>query len=813
MNRKLRLLIILLAVSTGSRTVLHAQQPLQIKKELGSRKVLLPNGWSVSPAGSSIALGEDLPLNMAVSPSEKYLAVSNNGNGVQSITLIDPVHKKILDDKIIGKSWVGLKFSNDSNLYASGGNDNLIIHYRILADRMVNRDSIKLGNPWPVKISPAGLDVDPESQRLYVVTKEDNALYIAALNTDKVIGRLQLDGEAYTCVLSPDKKWLYISIWGGDKVDVYDVSKNSITAMIAVGSHPNDLILTKDGKYLFVANSNDNSVSVIRTQDQKLIETLIAALYPDSPTGSTTNGLALSPDQQTLYIANADNNCLGVFDVSIPGHSHSKGFIPVGWYPTCVRMAANKIYVSNGRGYHSMANPGGPDPLDTGKRANGLKGPVQYIGTLFKGSLSVIRPPSPELLKIYTGSVYSNTPFTSAKEAMASGESGNPIPRKVGDPSPIRYIFYIIRENRTYDQVLGDVKEGNGDSSLCIFGEKVTPNAHALAAEFVLLDNFYVDATVSADGHDWSMAAYATDYTNKTWPTQYSQRGGAYDYQGTRKIAYPKEGYIWDHCKKNGIPYRSYGEFVDQGVGDDPVLKDHVCIGYPGWDLDIQDVFRERIWAHDFDSLVKAGALPVFNTIYLPQDHTSGMAKGAYTPVAHVADNDLALGRMVEHISHSSVWGQSAIFVLEDDAQDGPDHVDAHRSPAYLISPYVKRHSVDHAMYSTSGLVRTIELIIGMPPMSQYDAAALPMFNSFTAHADAKAFDSRDPLVDINARNTGLSKGSSLSSSFDFSHPDAVPDAELNKVIWQSVKGSGSPLPPPHRSAFVKNIKTKDQDD
>ncbi len=784
-----------------------------LENTLNSRRVLLPNGWSVSPAGSLIPLKEDLPLNMAVSPSGKYVAVTNNGDGKQSITLIDVATRRILDDHPVSKSWLGLQFSSDGkSLYASGGNDNLIIHYRITGGKLFNQDSIILGAPWPVKISPAGLTLDEARHRIFVVTKEDSSLYVADLDNRKVLSVVRLPAEAYTCVLSPDGKELYISIWGGGTVAIFDVETNTLSGEIQVGSHPNDMVLSRDGRFLFVANANDNSVSVIRTADRQVIETMIASLYPDSPTGSTTNGLAISSDQKTLYVANADNNCLAVFDVSDPGHSHSRGFIPVGWYPTCVRIAGGKILVSNGRGFSSFANPGGPNPMTPGKRANGQRGPVEYIGSLFKGNISVITPPGEASLKTYTAAVYRNTPYTPSKAAFSDGLKGNPIPRKPGDPTPIKYIFYVIKENRTYDQVLGDLKEGNGDSSLCIFGRTVTPNEHALAEEFVLLDNFYVDATVSADGHNWSMAAYATDYTNKTWPTQYSGRGGTYDYQGTRQIAYPKEGYIWDHCKKSGISYRSYGEFVDSGIAEDPVLYGHLCSYYPGWDLDIQDVFREQMWVHDFDSLLAAGTLPAFNTIYLPNDHTSGMERGAYTPIAHVADNDLALGRLIDHISHSPIWDQSAIFVLEDDAQNGPDHVDAHRSPAFVISPYVKRHSVDHTMYSTTGLVRTIELIIGMHPMSQYDAAAMPMFRCFTANPDDGAFNALPALVDINARNTGIGRGAKISSHFDFTHPDAVPDAVLNQVIWQSVKGDQAIMPPPKRSAFVKVISSADGD-
>lgn len=335
---------------------------------------------------------------------------------------------------------------------------------------------------------------------------------------------------------------MYISLWGDDKVAVYNTETGKITGHIKTESHPNELLLNKKGTYLFVANANDNSVSVINTNTKKVLETLATTLYPTKLTGSTTNGLALSGDEKTLYIANADNNCLAVFDISNIGNSHSKGFIPVGWYPTNVKTLGDKILVANGKGYTSMANPKGPQPMVKTDNSGYQKGStnkkdLQYIGGLFKGKLSIIDAPEATLLKTYTEQVYANTPFTEAKQNKADGLAGNPIPRKMGEQSPIKYVFYIIKENRTYDQVLGDIKEGNGDTSLCIFGKKVTPNLHSITNQFVLLDNFYVDAEVSADGHNWSTAAYGTDFVEKTWPTSYGGRGGNYDFEGTRKVA------------------------------------------------------------------------------------------------------------------------------------------------------------------------------------------------------------------------------------------------------------------------------------
>ena len=473
---------------------------------------------------------------MAVSTSKKLIAVTNNGQSTQSIQLIDVPTGKILDNIEVAKCWVGLKFSADEKfLYASGGNDNWILKYAIKNHKLFLQDSLKLGKKWPEKISPAGIDIDDQKNLLYVVTKDNNSLYILDIITKKIKGQYKLDGEAYTCLLSPDKKELYISCWGCDKLYVFNTVSKIFTNKINIGDNPNDICLTKNGKYLFVANSNDNSVSVIDMPSKKVIETLTSSLYPNAPEGSTTNGLALSPDEKTLYIANADNNCLAVFDVSKPGNSKSKGFIPTGWYPTCVKAIGTKIFVTNGKGFSSFANPDGPNPIEEKEHVTYQAGDtskikvVQYIGGLFIGTMSIIDVPDSKQLSVYSQQVYENTPYTKEKETVSQGEKGNPVPVKVGDTSPIKYVFYIIKENRTYDQVLGDMKEGNGDTSLVLFGEKITPNQHKLARDFVLLDNFYVDAEVSADGHNWSMGGYATDYLEKNWVTSYGGRGGEYD--------------------------------------------------------------------------------------------------------------------------------------------------------------------------------------------------------------------------------------------------------------------------------------------
>ena len=775
----------------------------QSLEKIEAGRINLPNGWHLTPVGNSIHVG-DLPLNFAVSHNGNLIAVTNNGESDQSIELIDVKTERVVDSISIPQSWLGIQFTDDDKyLYASGGNLNRIFIYSVDATGLKLYDSIVLGKPWPEKISPTGLALDDSRHRLYVVTKEDNALYVIDSRNKKILRQQKLGSEAYTCLLSPNRTNLYISGWGNDHIIVYNTKTDKIIARILVGSHPNDLCQTHDGRYLFVANSQDNTVSVIDAVRFRVLETLDAALYPDSPEGSTSNSIALNNGDKRLYIANADNNCLSVFDVEHPGHSISKGFIPTGWYPTVVRVVHGKVWVANGKGFTSLPDPLGPNPARRVGKAEQSHVQRQYIGSLLRGTVSIFPEPDEKLLGSYSQSVYHNTPYNISKIDTVEGEPGNPIPMKVGGPSPIKHVFYVIKENRTYDQVLGDEPDGNGDSSLCLFPNRITPNEHSLAKEFVLLDNFYVDGEVSADGHNWSMAAYANDFVEKTWPTRYGGRGGEYDFIGNRSIALPKNGFIWDDCRKHNISFRNYGEFGDDGIPKPEVLASQTCPAYPGWNLDIHDTTREIIWEHDFDSLVAAGSLPSMNIIYLPNDHTSGLSKNAYTPFATVADNDLALGKLVEHLSGSPVWKESVVFILEDDAQDGPDHVDAHRSIAFVAGGYVRRHMINHAMYSTSSMIRTMELILGLPPMSQYDAAAIPMWRCFNDTIDNSPYKALPAGVNLEEKNITMNNLMKKSSQFDFSKADLAPEQELNKILWQAVHGEGSIMPPAKRGAFV----------
>ena len=793
----------------------------QNTSEIEQNRVKLPNGWSLTPVGKSLPLG-DLPLNIVTSKNNRFAAVTNNGQSIQTIQLLDAKNDVELDKVIISKSWGGLVFSEDEKyLYVSGGDNNWILRYSIINNKLVTSDTIKLGDSWSrqksaAAISPTGLALDNKKSILYVVTKQDNSLYVIDLKTKKVDIKIALGSEAYTCILTPDNSKLYISLWGKDQVVAYDTKKNEIVDSILVGDNPNDLCMTHNAKYLFVSNANDNTVSVIDLKKNIVIESLNSAVHPTKLSGSTSNSVALTDNDKTLFIANADNNCLAVFDVSLPGESHSRGFIPTGWYPSVVRVINTKLYVANGKGFSSLPNPYGPNPLGY-KQAVMLHGgdtakpkQVQYIGGgLLMGTLSIISIPTEKTLSDYSKAVYNNTPFNNDQLVYASGEQNNPIPRKIGDSSPIKYVFYIIKENRTYDQVLSDMPQGNGDTSLLLFGRKITPNHHSLVDNFVLLDNFYVDGEVSADGHDWCMGAYATDYMEKNWPTSYGGRGKG----AIGKTSLNKQ-FIWDQANQFNVSFRTYGEFVNaDNTPRIPVLKDHYPTKYPTGDLRDSDTMRYRIWKNDFDSLMKENKLPRLMTFRMLSDHTEGTAAGRPTPFAHVADNDLAIGMMIEHISKSSIWENSVVFIAEDDAQNGPDHVDAHRTTAYLAGGYVKRHFVDHTMYSSSSMLRTIELILGLPPMSQYDASATPMWRCFNKSADKTPYKSIPSNINLNDVNPSGTKLAALAKGLNFSEIDRVPDNVMNKMLWKSIKGYDAIVPVPVRAAFIKEIKnTKERD-
>jgi YVTN family beta-propeller protein len=751
---------------------------------------------------------------MDITLDGRLVAVTNNGDSPATISIVDLKEPKVAQTIKVKNAWLGVKFTRDGkSLFVSGGNENVVYRYRVDGKTVELVDTIRFAKPYPkAYVSVAGLDIDANDSLLYVACRGDSTLRIVDLKSPEEPARkIALEGNPYTCLVSRDGKRVFISLWDRDQIAVYDVANSRIEAEVGVGEHPNDLAESPDGGRLFVADANRNSVSIVDVQNWKVTETISTSLTPDALPGSTPNSVAVTPDGRTLFAANADNNCLAVFDVSEPGKTKARGFIPVGWYPTCVRVHPDgrRILVLNGKGLTSLANPKGPNPT-----LRHIPKDEQFLPRLLMGTLSVIDLPSQEVLAKYSRSVYENTPYATSASREEPCPPPNPIPLKPGEPSPIKHVFYVIKENRTYDQVFGDLPEGNRDSSLCLFTERITPNHHALAKQFVLLDNFYHDAEVSPDGHNWVTAAYATDYVEKTWPTNYGHRGGPYDFEGTNELSRPASGYLWDLCRKKGLTYRSYGEFVENGKTDKDSAKavveglmGHVAPFFRSWDLDYSDVDRVKAWEKEFDEAEKTGNLEALQIIRLPNDHTSGTRKGMLTPLAFLGQNDYALGLLVERISKSKFWKESAIFVVEDDAQNGPDHVDAHRTVALVISPYTKRHFVDHTMYSSSSMLKTIELILGLPPMTQYDAGATPMCNSFTSSKDLEPYKALPPNIDIEEKNVASAYGSKRSGELNLAEEDAVPEVEFNEIIWKAIRGANSEMPAPVRSAFVKVVE------
>jgi YVTN family beta-propeller protein len=796
---------------------------------VGDGVTQLPNGWRIAPTGRHAQIG-DLPLNMTWSPDGRYLFITNNGWSKPGITVFDTSTFAIKATVPLDHAWLGLAWHPDGKrLYSSGAAQNVVNELAWNGDALKPNEPLVIGKPVlrptfdNLKDSGfvGGVTVSPDGRKLYAVQVFGSAVSMIDLETRRVERTAHVSAEPYSATMSADGRNLFVSLWGGAKVLILDPWTLELQADVRVGEHPNAMLQSRDGSRLFVACASTNAVWVVDVAARRATEQIGVALFPNAPPGTTPNALALSPDGKTLLAANADNNTVAVVDVSTPGTSRVRGFIPTGWYPTGVTFdrEGKRIFVLNGKGLSPSPNPRGPQP--------GMRGADgQYIAALLQGALSEIDLPDDDALKTLTQRAYEVTAYDDKiKLTPADAPIDSPIPGRVGATSPIKHVFYVIRENRTYDQIFGDIPSGNGDATLTLFPEEVTPNAHALAREFVLLDNFYVDAEVSYDGHAFSMGAYATDAVEKLWPTNYGSRGGIYMSEGGGgqrnpygNLSAPPQGYIWDMATRAGVTVRSYGEFVnrDEKTGkvqaSVPGLEGRFSPDYPPYNLDIPDNTRADAWVREFREFERTGRLPQLNILRLGNDHTAATRPGARTPRAMIAENDTALGKIVDTISHSRFWNESAIFVLEDDAQNGPDHVDAHRSPALVVSPFTKRRVTDSTLYSTSSVLRTIELILGLEPMSQYDASAAPLYGAFQPTPDAAPFSARPARVSLNEVNTPSAFGAQASLRMNLDEADMAPELELNEIIWRSVRGADSPMPPPRRAAFVMPREDGDDD-
>jgi YVTN family beta-propeller protein len=828
-SRRTRTLVAL-AASLGlcalAVPILSLAAPQQPQTANGT--IRLHNGWQITPAGTHQEAVGDLLLGGAVSPNGRWLAFVNGGGAEHKVHLSDTTTGKIVASVPVerAQSSGGVTFAKDGKtLYVSGANAGRIYVFTVnptgtltaqkplVIEGMRNVLQPKPADPGtdagrdPMRQdTPAqdaylgGLALSPDGETLYVTNLAGNSVFALNASDGTVTGeRTLLENDRPGAIaVSPDGKTLYVALWGKSAVVTLDAVTMERRTTLAVGAHPNTLLLTKNGSRLFVACGNDDSVYTLDTKSGKMGEKVNMRLTPRSPAGATPSALALSPNEKTLYVANSDNNAIAVVDVSTPNRSRVEGFIPTTFYPTMVAASRDgkRLFVGSGKGFAA-----GPNGQPEGGKIDPVapKG-YPYIVQLLKGVLSTVPVPDAPQLAAYTRQVYANSPYKDAllDTPPAAPQAGNnAIPSKPGAPSPIKHVLYIIKENRTYDQVFGDMKSadgkplGNGDPNLCLFGEDVTPNHHALAREFVLLDNLYANGEVSVDGHHWSNGAYVPDSMQRTWPAQYGSKGAAPIRHGDfgDPLAETPGGRIWDLCERAKLPYKTYYYHVDKNRSDAWSKARKAGMR----DYDLADIFIK-----DLAGWEKSGEMPRFAVMALSEDHTKGTRPGASTPKACVASNDLGLGKIVEACSKSRFWKEMAIFVIEDDAQNGPDHVDAHRTVALAISPYTRRNSVDSTFYSTCSLLRTMELILGLPPMSQYDAAATPLYASFTGTANTKPFTCLPARVNLQAKNGQTAYGARASLAMNLSEPDqlSVQDEDtLNRLLWHSVKGAKTPYP------------------
>jgi YVTN family beta-propeller protein len=834
MNRRLAavlLLVLFSAKGRGQATSLPAAQvpartigdATQQRPEYIPGGFDLPNGWRITPAGKAIATIEDLVLNTVVSPDGKIIVATHSGYLPHGIDVIDVKTRKLVQEIPLKTTWLGLAWSSDGHtLYVSGGNatgaKNIaasmapIYEFAYKDGRLSEKPSGGLVETIDAKeVWWSGVAVLPGKHLVYAANRGTGAgpsnVVVFDAKTRQIVTRIPVEINPYATVLSKDGHRLFVSNWASESVSVIDTEKNKVIRTLHVGMNPNDMKLAADGR-LFVACSNDNTIHVIDTNTLEVVERLSTTLTPFAPEGSTPDAIEIDNKRKLLYVANADNNSIAVIRIAERGHSAVIGFIPSGWYPSALALAedSNTLFIGNAKG-----EEGHPDLKGVGSPLASKWDGDETVKTLQKSSIEVL--PVADLrqaLPKWTREVIENTPYNDSllSEARPPKEP-TILPREVGVQIPIKHVIYIIKENRTYDQEFGDLKGANGDSRLTIFGEDVTPNQHALARQYVVLDNLYCDGEVSVDGHSWSDSAYATDFNERYWPPTYAGRSDAVP----SRAYVPSAGHLWDLAARKGLTYRSYGEYASRastgttmdaapGVGG---LVGHVAPDYLGSrqrdTANVAVFLREfKEYEKNYDSTDQNKRFPNFVVMSMPEDHTRGTAPGAFTPKAMVANNDYAIGQLVDAVSHSRYWPETAIFIIEDDGQDGPDHVDARRTVGLVLSPYVKRGVVDSTLYSTSSMVRSIELLLGMPPMSQYDAAAMPMYASFGTEGKVTPFDVIQPKIDVDAKNKKGDYGSEESRKMDFSDVDRAPMHALNEIIWKSIKGSDSPMPPPvHR--------------
>jgi len=775
---------------------------------------VIPIGYRVTPAGSQGRLG-DLPLTVKPFPDGKVALVVNAGQGVQSLQVVDAGDGTVVQS-IAYRSpealFVGAAFSPDGRkAYVSAGGNNKIRTFDVAGDRLTETAPIPLPTTNPagvtVNLYPADLALTPDGRRLVVADSVADAATVIDLATN-ASQTVAVGHAPYGVAISADGKSAYVSNQGGTTVSVLDLTGTApvVRATVTVGVHPNRELLDPRRHLLYVADGDSDQISVLDTATDAVVRTIELAPYGGAQVGSNPDALVLSPDGDTLYVANSGNN-----DVAVVAARSGKvrGLIPTGWYPSSLSIVDGRLLVSNAKGLGAGPNdgPDHPNPYHT------FTAPDQYVGSMMVGTLSRIGLPlHDDQLDRWTKQVNQNDGFDRHDDSRDAAASV--IPRRPHERSPIQHVIYIVKENRTYDQEFGSLGKGNGDATLNLFGDESAPNARALARQFSTVDNFYANAEISAQGWNWVVAGNSNGYTEQTWAANYSGRNHGYPSESNDPAIAPQRpdnAYIWQRLAHEKVSFRNYGFYVNptpagRYAAGDPVLDAQTDHAYPGYDLSCPDsapvavpcgTTRIAEWRKEFDGYVAAGNLPTVEFVRLPNDHTAGTRPGAPTPRTYVADNDWALGQLVDAVSHSAYWKSTAIFVTEDDAQNGPDQVDAHRTLALAISPYTQTGRVDSTFYSTDSMLRTVELLTGLRPLTQFDAYATPMLGSFTNRPNFAPYRSVKPSQPLDEVNGPTAPLAAQSAAQDLTAEDRIDEQLFNQAIWKSVKGADSVMPAP----------------
>ena len=739
---------------------------------------ILSTGAELRPAGSMIDVG-NMPLSMTLSPDARSVVVVLSGKLQMGFQVVDLASGSVRQTVPLRAAFLGAAFSRDGkSLFVSGGEDDNVHAYSWNGtEATFVRDIDLRASDKDAKGShyPAGMATSPDGRYLYVAENVGDDLAIIDINTSSVAARVKTDMYPYGVAVAKSGD-VFVSAWGAKTVSI--IRDQAEVAKVEVGRHPSAIRLSPDETMLYVALASVDRIAVVDVAGRRVSALLDDATPAGPHEGTTPNGLAVSSDGKRLFVAEGDNNAVAVFDTKT---RHRLGRIPAGWYPSDLIATTDRLLVLNSKGRGTRPNPGASHP---NRKIND-----SYVLSMINGTVSVIDHPLSHLSSMTT--------------AVTRANHWRSVTKKHAYP-PFKHVIYVVKENRTFDQVFGDLQGVDGDPSLVFFGRDISPNHHALAERFGAFDRFFTSGEVSAQGHVWLTAAYVTDFTEKTVHLIYGHKR---DLGLEGDADEPAEGFVWDRVAKRGITMRNYGEFADfdkekkMFTSGNPGLARYTSPTFPGGDLDITDAVRADAWMREFEWYATTNTLPALEIVYLPSDHTSGARAGKRTPRAYMADNDVALGRIVSAISKTRYWRDTVIFVLEDDAQDGPDHVDSHRSVMLAISAY-NRPGTQHRFTNTTDVLETVEQIAGLEPMSQFDYFGRPLSDIFASTPDLKPYDPIQPAVDMKELNPPNTDAAKKSAMLDWSHVDAADEDTLNRILWEAAKGD-TPYPEPRHGSTL----------